>query len=277
MDLVASIGLGVVLVVLVFFALHRFTPLNSKQTALVVALLATAGYLPFAIIRWPGADVVTMHLAIYLVVAYMLGIIGYQRDVVQAEGGSRKWFHWGPALIVAFFGVIITVDSVFVTLAIHGMPENIERELLPKQLAERPASTVFPGVVHDHYFQKENAFNDYLEQVAAQRKEGWTVHKGWLTDQPAAGKPAVFQLQVLDRDGKPVASARVQGRFVRPSNSRLDQTFTMAEVKPGLYQAKLVLPQPGVWGLQVRVDKGKLSYQLRASTSVLDATTAANP
>ncbi len=276
MGLVVSVGLGIVLIVLVFAVVHRFTPMNSKQTALIVALLSMAGYFPYALLRWPGADVVTMHVAIYLVSCYLLGIIGHARDVAPAEGGPRKWFHWGPAIIVAFFGVIITVDSVFVTLAMRGIPENIERELLPKQLADRPANTVFPGVVHDHYYQKENAFNDYLEQVAAQRKEGWTVHKGWLTADPAAGRKAVFQLQVLDHDGKPVAGAQVHGRFLRPSDSRMDQRFTMNEVQPGLYRVSVVLPQPGMWGVQVKVDKGKLSYQMRASTSVLDPAAAAS-
>ena len=40
--------------------------------ALVVALLSLALYVPYALWHWPGADVLALHVAVYLVAAYAL-------------------------------------------------------------------------------------------------------------------------------------------------------------------------------------------------------------
>ncbi len=275
-NLTVTLGAGLLLLMLLFLLLNRWTPLNGKQSALVAGLLTCTAYLPFPLLRWPGADVVTIHFAIYLVCAYVLGIIASHRDTLRREDGSLppgKWFHWGPAAIVIFFVVIIAVDTVFVTLAVNGVPKGIEKELLPARLAVKAANTEFPGVVHDHYYQKETAFNDYLQQVATQRKRGWKVRKGWLTQKPFAGQAEVFQVRVTDRDGRPIGGAKVSGRFVRPSDSRFDQRFSMTQVDDGLYRVTVMLPQPGVWELQLLVRQGTLTHRLTATTNIAASAT----
>lgn len=270
-SLTASLGAGILVLIIAFLLLYRFTPMNGKQSSMVASMVAIISYLPFAMHRWPGADVVTIHIAIYGVLAYVLGIIMSSRDerLRRGEAQSGKWFHWGPALIVMFFMVIIATDTVFVTLAINGLPKGIERDLLPAALAAKAPNTEFPGLVHDHYWQKETAFNAFLERVAVQRQRGWHVRKGWLTDEPRAGRPAVFQLAVTDRDGKPITGASVHGLFLRPSDSRFDHPFTMSEVGGGFYRVSLVLPKPGMWDVELKVRKGKATYEMRASTSIL--------
>ncbi|NIP73015.1 MAG: FixH family protein [Gammaproteobacteria bacterium] len=265
--------LGVVLVALGYGLLYRFTALNGQHAALVVALAAVALYLPVALLRWPGADVLGMHVAVFLLAAYVLGIIGAQRDsrhLARADR-PRKWFHWAPALIVAFFVAVITVDAVFVTLSMEGAPDPLQRRLLPAPAGARNANTVFPGLVHGHFYQKEGAFNEYLERRRAQAERGWRVRKGWLTPRPLAGGAPVLQLAVEDRDGDAVRGAEVRGRFLRPSNSRLDRPFTMDEARPGIYRAAVALPEPGRWQLRLTIRKGEMVHEVRGSTRIYEA------
>lgn len=262
--------LGVVLVAAGYGLLYRFTPLNGKHTALVVGLGAIALYLPVALARWPGADVFGMHVAVFLLAAYVLGILGAQRDAAHGAR-PRKWFHWAPALIVAFFVAVITVDAVFVTLSMEGAPDPLQRRLLPAPAGAANANTVFPGLVHEHYYQKEQAFNDYLERRRAQAERGWRVRKGWLTPRPLAGGAPVLQLAVEDREGAAVRGAEVRGRFLRPSNSRLDRPFTMHEARPGTYRASVALPEPGTWQLRLIIRKGETVHEVRGSTRIYEA------
>lgn len=269
---------GVLFIVLTFYALYRLTPLNALQAAVVAALLGLSAYLPWALIHWPGADVFAMHVAVYLVTAYMLGVF----TSVRARQARGKWFHWGPAAIVIFFMVILAMDAVFVAVSVEGLPRGLDSQLLPQarkdqQEGRQPESqaregasvrTAFPGMVYQNYYEQESRYNDYLARRQAQRERGWQVRKGWLTRRPQAGTPAAFQVAVQDRAGQAVRGAVIQGRFLRAADSRLDREFEMHETQPGMYQARINLPAPGRWDLHLLIRHGDAQHEVRASTSV---------
>ena len=100
--------------------------------------------------------------------------------------------------------------------------------------------------------------------------QGWQVNKGWLSD-PVAGQQAPFQVQVSEADGAPLQFAQVSGIFQRPSDSRLDYSFAMQEIEPGLYRIILALPEPGTWDLVLTVKRGAQMHELHGSTSVAEA------
>lgn len=269
--MLVTLPVGILFVVVGFGLLYRFTPLNGKQAAAVIALLSLAAYLPVVLIHWPGGDVFAIHLALYLVTAYILGIISAQRDARRAhETGPRKWFHWGPAAIVIFFMVIVAMDAVFVTMSLQGMPEGLRDVFLPKPTGQRTAQTSFPGVVPDHYYQKEKQFTHHLNQLEAQRQLGWEVRYGWLTHEPVAGEQAVLQVMIEDRDGQTLQDADIRGRFMRSSDSGLDQAFDMAEVSPGVYRHVVQLPKPGRWQLQLDIRHQAQRYELTSTTTVAE-------
>jgi nitrogen fixation protein FixH len=222
-------------------------------------------------VDWPGADVLAMYVAVLAVTAYLLGIVGHAREQREAEAkGGKRWFHWAPASIVVFFILLFALDGVLVVISEQGLPKTIADRVLPGRNPHENVSSVFPGVVARDYQKKEKLYNEYLKQVERQTERGWQVSKGWL-DKPVTGRPSVFQVRVLERDGAPVRYSDVAGIFQRPSDSRLDQPFTMSEIEPGLYRAELVLPQPGLWNLVLRVRRGEQLHELHASTSVSDA------
>jgi nitrogen fixation protein FixH len=261
--LLTAIGGGVLAEVLVFALLHRGFGLNGKASALGVALLALLFYVPWAILHWPGADIFAIHLAIFLTTAYALGMVGTRV--------GKRW-HWAPAVIVAFFTVVVATNVVFLGVAERGIT-GLFADLLPEPRNSEVVDSRFPGTVSHDYQEKEALYNAYLRQVEAQRERGWSIRKGWLY-RPVAGQSATFVVVVSDRDGAPVTGAQIHGEFLRTSNSRDDFAFDMDEVAPGEYRVSLVMPLQGLWDLVLQVRRDDDLHELRANTSVDAARTA---
>lgn len=266
MDVLLTLPVGLLLQLSVFFILWRGLRQAAKAAALIVGLLALALYVPYAILVWPGADVVALHIAVFLVTAYALGLITAYRDN-QAQSGAGG-FHWAPTLIVAFFVALILFNAVLVVVATRGLPQPLARMLLPNT-AERPVTSAFPGVVGNDFQKKEALYNAYLKQVRDQQARGWVVRKGWVGDVHAA-RPALFQITVEDRDGRALSGAEVHGRFLRASDTRLDQNITLAEVSPGVYQGGITLPVHGAWELMLEIRRGEDRHEIRATTTVAE-------
>ena len=266
-----ALPLGVAVEVMVFLLLYRLTPMNGRQAAVIVAMLALTAIVLYSLVDWPGADVLAMHVAVLLVSAYLLGIISSAREKhISDAAQDKRWFHWGPAIIVMFFVALFALDSVLVVISKQGLPPVIAERILPKQKQPENISSAFPGVISRDFQKKEALYNAYLEQVKRQQERGWQVSKGWL-DAPRAGRLETFQVRVVERDGAPVEFASIGGTFQRPSDSRLDQTFSLTEVEPGLYRGQLVLPEPGVWRLVLKIKRGEQLHEVHADTSVKKA------
>jgi len=263
-----SIGLGIVAELLLYFALRRIGRMAARSAAVLVALAALLAYVPYAMLDWPGADVFAIHLALYLVVAYMLAIAGGR----QVEG--KQGWHWAPALIIAFFALVVGMNVVFLGVADKGI-SGIFAQLLPEPRSGEVADSRFPGTVAHDYQKKEALYNAYLQQVEEQQQRGWQVQKGWEA-QPVVGQPAVFLVRVHDAGGQPIEGASVSGRFLRTSNSAFDQSFEMIEVTPGSYRLETRLPLPGLWQLVLEVRRGEELHEIRALTSVQDPAKAAS-
>lgn len=260
-----TIGLGILVELIVFIGLRKLMRMDARSAAMAVAMLVILIYVPWGVLAWPGADVFAIHLALYLIVAYILGIVGSQ----QQEGGRRRGWHWGPAMLVAFFAFVVAVDVVFLVVSEQGIT-GIFAELLPKPRSSEVADSRFPGTVSHDYQKKESLYNAYLKQVEEQKARGWQVQKGWQAE-PVVGAMARLRVEVRDSDGRPVADAVVSGRFLRTSSSDDDFDFTMRQVAPGRYELETVMPRPGLWRLVLHIRKGEDLHEIRATTSVAEA------
>ncbi|MDX9767374.1 MAG: FixH family protein [Ectothiorhodospiraceae bacterium] len=270
---IVSVGIGVIAAFLAFALLYRFTRMRGKQVALVVIAGVLVVYVPYAVFNWAGADVLALHLALFIITPYGLAIVTSQwearRDGDRARQGGC-WFHWAPATIVGFFLVIALVQAVVVTVAQHGLPQSLVGTLLPEpREAQGRITSHFPGTVAGEHKRDDAATRAQLRQIEAQQARGWQLRQGWL-EPPVAGRPAILQLEVLDRDGRPLVGAESEGWFQRPSDSREDRAFEMRAVAPGRFQAEVTLPQAGTWNLVLRVRSGDDMHELRASTSIND-------
>lgn len=264
-SLVYSLLGGALLITTLFLLVLKILRVEPKALAGLMALLVLGVYVPVAIIFWPGADVFAVHLAIYLITVYALGIIFSQRALNKQAGG--RWFHWGPAAIIGFFLFIVVVDSILIVVAQKGLSRDVTVHFLPAPHSGGKVSSFFPGTVSHDFRQKEELFNRYIEQRREQKERDWHVRLGWAVD-PVAGKQTVFQIHVADKNGKPISKARVSGRFMRPADSKQDQAFAMREGQPGFYQVALTLTEPGKWDLELNIKKGDALHEIRAGTEI---------
>ena len=264
-DLLRTLGGGALLAFAAFMLLYRLTRLRGKQIGLLVALGATLLYVPFAMLRWQGLDVLAIHLALYWVIPYGLGIIATHRESHQELHEGRRWFQWAPAVIVGFLGLVAVVDAVIISFAENGVPPGLAARILPIVGGGVQVHSAFPGLVaHDYQARVEN-YAAYQRRLQAQKALGWQVRKGFI-DPPLAGRDAVFKVQLRDRSGQPLAHAVVAGSFMRPSNAGEDQRFGMREVGPGLYRALVRLPKPGNWELLLDIRRGDALYEVHGLT-----------
>ncbi|MFO8154074.1 FixH family protein [Thioalkalivibrio sp.] len=272
-NLVISLGGGVALIAALFFLVYRFTSLRGYQTAALIFVVTMVVFIPYSILNWAGADVFAIHLALYVIVPYGLGIITTQQESERAKDARRGRLHWAPLIILAFFGVVATVNALLISFATHGMPSHLVGVLLPEPQSQAAEVTSgFPGTVARVSERKEALAegSSYLGTMRQQRHLGWEVRQGWLS-RPEAGEAAVFQVRVTDRDGRPLTNAAIEGQFMRASDFNLDQSFSMRAVGAGLYQAEVTLPAPGRWDLLFRVRSGEDTFEQQASTRVRES------
>lgn len=261
-ETLAGLVPGIVLIFLANGLLVRYSRLSARQAAILVALIIVGAYVPYALWHWPGADWFALHLAGFLLASLGCGILFRARD---SAGDSH---HWGPAVISGFFVLVAISGILFAIVAERGLAPAIWQWLLPESESGRRITSVFPGVISHDFHQKEALYNDYLQQVEAQRQRGWQIRKGWLRD-PIAGQPTIFRVAVQGRDGQPITGAEIAGEFLRPSDSRQDVPFNLAETAPGVYETTLALPLAGRWNLVLRVRKGEDLHEIRAATQLL--------
>ncbi|MEE4378840.1 MAG: FixH family protein [Candidatus Competibacteraceae bacterium] len=264
-DMLASLATGVVLIVAANAGLFYWGGWSALRSALVVALIAVTVYLSLVIGRWPGGDIVAIHLALYLLASYGCGLFLGLRGQSGTQSDARTRWHWGPALLIGFFVTLAAVNAVFIVLAQRGLSPQLSQHLLPAR--ESPVTSFFPGEISHDFQEKEALFNDYLAQRRRQEERGWRVQRGWL-QRPVLGQPATFKIVVRTRNGEPVTDAEIHGRFLRPANSAQDTTFAMHETEAGVYLVDLQLPAAGRWDLVLHVDKADERHEIRATTTI---------
>lgn len=276
-SLFISLGTGVASVFILFFILYKVLRWDNKLSAVLTILLVMAVYVPFGVIYWAGMDVFAIHFAFFVMSGYGLGIITSHRRMkmnldahmghVDTEPEQKGWFHWAPATIVAFFLTLAVVDSIIITLASRGASSEFMAKWLPEPRSGAKSVSAFPGAVSNDYQEKYDQFNNYLEQRVTQRERGWKITDGWQ-QKPVNGQASTFSIDVKDKDGQPVMGAQVEARFLRPGDSRLDQTLVLSEHVQGSYGNNVTLPVPGLWNVVLTVVRGEASHQTKGTTQV---------
>ncbi|MBF0392645.1 MAG: FixH family protein [Alphaproteobacteria bacterium] len=154
----------------------------------------------------------------------------------------RGW--WYPYIFVGGFGVVLTVNVIMIYFA----------------------TSTFTGLETVGAYDKGIRYNQTLAGAEAQRKLGWAVTVEATTDAALdpKGEPvaAVTTVTFQDAAAKPVEGLDVAGLFVRPTVAGHDSKAVFQPIGPGRYQARLILPFPGQWDLQLLAVRGELEYQL---------------
>jgi nitrogen fixation protein FixH len=136
------------------------------------------------------------------------------------------------------------------------LPSSITGFILPNP-DKQSVHTAFPGTVpHD----KNKSYQGHLARVEQQRELGWQVTLQGVKNLQS-GQPTAISLLLLDKQGLPVQAAEVKLGLWRVANSRDDQSLTLTESEPGLYQTELVLPDAGRWLAEIIIEKEKHHYR----------------
>lgn len=117
----------------------------------------------------------------------------------------------------AFFGFIVAVNAVMITLALR----------------------THSGIVTEHPYEKGLAYNRVIEAEQEQAALGW---KGTLRYENG-----MLRFELRDRENNPIAPDKVTANFTRPARQGMD--FSVEMKTP---EMAVEFPARGLW--EVRVD-----------------------
>ncbi|MFO7954245.1 FixH family protein [Thioalkalivibrio sp.] len=272
-NLVITLGAGTAALALLFALIYRFTRLKAYSTSAVVVAIMLFLFIPYSILAWQGADVFAIHLALYVIVPYGLGIVFTQKEAEVENGGKAKIgrLHWAPMVLVGFFIIVASAQAILITLAQNGMPQQFIGTILPEpENRTQQVTSAFPGTVAGMESRKQALAVHRVSELQAQREKGWQVRQGWV-ERPTEGETAILQVEVRDADGVPIDDATIRGMFMWLADERRDQGFEMQTMGDGLYQAEVALPAPGRWDLRFQIQRDGQLLEQQARTRVRSA------
>lgn len=132
--------------------------------------------------------------------------------------------------MLAFFGVIISVNLVFVYFALG----------------------TWTGLSTENAYQKGLNYNETIAARDAQRALGW---QGAVTVEAAADGSELLTVVLRDHDGRPLPDLIVSAQLRRPTNENYDESLTLEEGTAGAYSATLSLPLRGNWDLTLSASR----------------------
>jgi nitrogen fixation protein FixH len=132
-------------------------------------------------------------------------------------------------ILVAFFGVVISVNVIMMRLAIGTLP----------------------GTDVDSAY---TASLGYEKEIAAAHDQN---ARNWRVDahiQRGTDGGATVQVEAHDNGGRPMTGLKFQGRLERPTDKRADLPVDLAEVGIGVYRGSAAQVAPGQWDLVLEGD-----------------------
>ncbi|KAA5805363.1 FixH family protein [Alkalicaulis satelles] len=148
------------------------------------------------------------------------------------EGGFRLRGWHVLAVLVSFFGVVFTVNGIFITSAL----------------------STFPGEEATRAYVRGLAYNEVIEARRAQAGLGWSAAVN-LTGESVL-------VRVADEAGAPVSGLDLEGELRRPGEPERDQALAFIEVRDGVYEAEGDASDPGRWLVRVRAADEAIPFKL---------------
>lgn len=134
--------------------------------------------------------------------------------------------------LIAFFGLIFTVNAVFVYFALNSWTGLETRE---------------------HYTQGL-AYNKILDADSRQQALGWRVD---VSVEQLGPRTARLIVTLNDRSGAPLTDVDdLQSTFVRPTHEGHDFSTRLTEISAGRYEASIEMPLAGQWDHQLIARRG---------------------
>ncbi len=126
--------------------------------------------------------------------------------------------------LVAFFGVILVANVIFISLAVKS----------------------FPGVTQEKAYETGLKYNDILAERADQAALGWRAE---MTRAERSDDGAVVSIRLQDKLGRPLSLLSVTGELRRPASEDEDALLAFKSAGEGVYTANTSVLSPGAWDL----------------------------
>lgn len=149
---------------------------------------------------------------------------------VETSGFRVRGWHVLAAM-VAFFSVIIAVNTVFITLALD----------------------TFPGEEERRSYMQGLAYNEVIADRRAQSELGWRAAANLVGDRAL--------VRITDADDNPVMGLALTGVLQHPANMDYDRALSFTEVRAGVYAAPVLDLTEGRWTLSAQAT-GETPFEL---------------
>lgn len=144
-------------------------------------------------------------------------------DTKRSKSGELTGRHV-LLILIAFFGVIISVNALFITKAVSSFTgEDVKKS----------------------YLQGLD-YNTTIQTRSAQATLGWNVAANVVE---ASDQEQRFIVRISDADNTPIRQLSITGKFKRPTDLAKDESVSFTERGNGIYEARVKLPK-GQWRLQ---------------------------
>lgn len=150
-------------------------------------------------------------------------------SVVTTDSSRGRYIPW---LFVAGFAIVIAVNGIMIWFAVGS----------------------FSGLYASKPRESGLRYNAVLEQQRERDALGWQIKTGWRAE---AGR---IEVDVTDRDGRPLDGARVKVEFVRPAEKRAPVSVAMGVIGPARFAGYVDLPARGNWDLDIVVESDGQRY-----------------
>ncbi|HEB79150.1 MAG TPA: hypothetical protein ENI79_01570 [Rhodospirillales bacterium] len=152
---------------------------------------------------------------------------------VREKGREKGW--WYPWIFVAFMGVVVAVNLVFMVLA----------------------NKTWTGLETEGAYEKGLAYNKALLGAKAQAALGWRMDFQFT---PVEGKlSAAFH----GPGGEALTGMKVKALLIRPTREGFDFSIDLEDKGGGTYAAVIDPPLPGRWTVRIHAYRGADSFQIK--------------
>lgn len=240
---------GGLAVVLLLFAAARAMRMPSELAGLVAAAVPLFAYIGLLFGNWPGLDVVAIHIAVYLMAAFVLVVLSRYR-------ARQARMHWVPKALIGFFLVLIAMNAAFLYISTKGLPPGFVGLLLPGA-GDKTIHTGFSGTTR-HGEEAAKAIGADLSRQHRNEQLGWRVRVEGLR-MPAVGENAVTVF-VDDREGRPLGGLEGEWKIAKPGTPAEKQV--VKALAQGQYEASLKFATPGLWLVELQIGTYRQSWEV---------------
>lgn len=128
-------------------------------------------------------------------------------------------------MILAFFGVVVVANGVFIWLAIGS----------------------WTGLETENAYVEGLRYEEHLKRAEAQRALGWRLGHGWAGD--------AFEVRLRDAAAAPVGGVELTAAFRRPTHEGEDVRVILYPRQRGVFRSDPLRLAPGQWDLVILVSR----------------------